>query len=191
VPDREPAPFLVVKQMSLHELLSSRQGSISEAWCDRILETYPPQTVVVMKRQGDPFANPVGQTIRTATAEIVEGLVAGRAPEALREPLDRIIRIRSIQDFTPAQAIGFLFELKRIVRAELPTGVEDEVARELLAFEGRLEQMTLLGFDIYVGCRERYFEVRVSELKRSIASKLRRLGDPDLEDGSKTRDAGE
>jgi len=177
--------------MALLELLSRRKEAVSRRWCDRILDTYPPQTATVMKRRGDPFANPVGQTINTATAEIVDGLAAGRPLAELGAPLDRIIRIRSIQDFTPSQAIGFILELKPILRAELQGDLDAETAKELEALEGQLEQMTLLGFDIYVGCRERYFEVRVSELKRSIAAKMRKLGDPDLEDGSKTRDAGE
>lgn len=177
--------------MALVEFLSQRQDSVSRRWCDMIMETYPDQTATIMKRRGDAFANPVGQTINTATTEIVAALVAGAAVADLQAPLERIIRIRSIQDFSPSQAIAFTLWLKDIIRAELGPRAEKTTLRELRELEGKLEDMVLLGFDIYVGCRERYFEVRISELKRSISSAMRRMGNPDLEDGSTTRDADE
>jgi hypothetical protein len=177
--------------MALLELLSQNSTSVAKRWCDMIMETYPDQTATIMKRRGDVFANPVGQTINTATAEIVDALLSGAAIADLHAPLERIIRIRSIQDFSPSQAIAFTLWLKDIIRAELGPRAEKRTLQELRELEGKLEDMVLLGFDIYVGCRERYFEVRVSELKRSISSKMRRLANPDLEDGSTTRDADE
>ena len=32
------------------------------------------------------------------------------------DALDGIIRIRSIQDFTPSEAVGFIFDLKTVIR---------------------------------------------------------------------------
>lgn len=177
--------------MALLELLSQRKDSVSRRWSDGILETYQPQAAKVMKRRGDPFANPIGESVRTATAEIIEGLAAGRTARDLVAPLERIVKVRSIQDFTPSQAIGFILELRGIIRDELAGLLDSQMARELQELEAGLEQLTLLGFDIYVACREQYHEVRVSELKRSIASMVRRAGNPDLEGRSKTRDADE
>ena len=51
------------------------------------------------------------------------------------EFLDRIIRIRAIQQFSPSQALGFLFPLKAVIRELLEKeSAESSMGAELLEF---------------------------------------------------------
>jgi hypothetical protein len=178
--------------MALAELLSQRKTTVSRKWRDRIADSYPAKTAAIFKRERDPFANPVGQTILTATEEIVDVLIARASFAELSSPLEKLVRIRSIQDFSPSQAVSFVFELRDVVRKELAEALDEEPVRsEFEQFEEQIEKLALLAFDIYVACREQYFEVRISELKRSIASVMKRVADPEIANMSKTRDAGD
>ena len=47
----------------IRESLSRKRSRIVEKWFDRIIETYPEDTSKFLKREKDPFANPVRSTI--------------------------------------------------------------------------------------------------------------------------------
>lgn len=168
--------------MALSELLSERSTAIWQAWRDRVLATYPAKSAELFKKGKDPFANPLGHTVATETRRIVDALIAGLDPAELGEPLEKIVKVRAIQDFSPSRAVAFAFELEDVIRDELATELaDDRIRAELRDFEARLRTLGLLAIDLYVASRERLYEVRVSELKRSISTLLRRAGNPDLE----------
>ncbi len=78
----------------------------------QIFDTYPADTSRFLKGEKDMFANPVGHTI-TANAEyILEGLIKGADAASLSAYLEQIIRIRAVQDFTPAAGSVFHEQLK-------------------------------------------------------------------------------
>ena len=84
--------------------------------------------------------------------------------------LDKVIRIRAVQDFTPSQALAFIFDLKRLVREELGGEIrEGQLSEELRRFEEEIDKVGLLALDIYMKCREEIYEVRVKEVKRSVS----------------------
>ena len=85
----------------------------------------------------------------------------------IRAALDEIIRIRSVQDFTPSQAVAFVFLLKKAVREELGDEIEREgLYGELLRFEDRVDDLALLAFETYMRCREDLFALKAEALKR-------------------------
>ena len=84
-----------------------------------------------------------------------------------------IIRIRSIQDFTASQAVAFTFKLKDVIREELagkmqgrPADAQSRLREELHAFETRIDELSLLAFDVYMKCREKLYEIRTNEIKK-------------------------
>jgi hypothetical protein len=159
------------------ELLSQRKGVIAGRWLDRLVESYPADAANFLKKKGDRFANPVGTTLARGTAAAVEALFDGAAGDALREALEPMIRIRAVQELSPSSAVAFVFELKEVIRevigrADRDTAIEDELRR----VEARIDRMALLAFDIYAACREQVADIRVSELKRTVAHVLRRSG---------------
>jgi hypothetical protein len=75
--------------------------------------------------------------------------------------------LRAVQDFTAGQAVSFPFLLKKIIREECKadcTRCPDEFAD----LEARIDELTLLAFELYVKCRERLFEIKYNEAKRSM-----------------------
>ena len=112
-------------------------------------------------------------------------------PQRLTPALDKVIRIRAIQDFSPAVALQFALALKSLVRDELaePISAGQVTAEELQQFDVTVEQLLLLAFNIYMQCREQLYELRVSEVRNQSARLLQRANilwtAPEQEDNSK------
>ncbi len=168
--------------MTLRELLIERQAALCERWLDAILGEYGALTASRWRRERDPFANPIGHALTTGLPQLLEavrdeGEPSGGAVTALED----IVRIRSVQDLAPSRAIGFVYLLRGAIRqefaAELAGGAH---AAELAEVDARVEQLALLAFDTYVGLREQAYQLRQEELRRSVASILRRWGGGEL-----------
>ena len=173
------------------ERLQQRRAAIHERWLGRTLETYPPDAAVFLKRQRNPFANPVGQTVAAGTRVILDSVLDGADPGTIRSHLEEILKIRAVQEFSPAVAVGFLFLLKDAIRDELAS--EEFAAGDRLELEqldARIDRVALLAFDIFVQCREKVYELRLAEVRRNLgvpASWMKRsrrarfVGDPESE----------
>ena len=105
--------------MKLDDLLNEKKKTILENWFHAILESYPPDSINFFKNKKDQFQNPVGHTISEGIASIFDGLLGDFCREDIAAPLDRIVKIRSVQDFSPAQAVGFAFLLKDVIRNQV------------------------------------------------------------------------
>ena len=137
-----------------------------QTWLDLLLSTYPPETVRLLKKETNQFANPVGHTFTTALGEILDEFLGENSPEKLAPLLDRIIRIRAVQDFSPSQSLAFIFSLKKIAAEILAEAGEGIEARDdLSAFDAKVDELALLAFDVYMRCRQNLFEVRMREHK--------------------------
>ncbi len=137
-----------------------------ERWFQLILETYPADTSGFLKQEKDRFINPIGYTISQEIEVLYDELLQEMNPDKLAACLDNIIRIRAVQDFSPSQTVAFIFLLKKAIREELASKIaENRVLEELLKFESKIDKLVLLAFDIYMKCREKVFEIRVSEVK--------------------------
>ena len=161
--------------MVLEHLLSQERAAILERWFQLILETYPADSSRFLKQEKDRFTNPVGYTVSQEIKTLYDELLQGTNTDKVATCLDNIIRIRSVQDFLPSQAIAFIFLLKTAVREKLSTEIGKKGAfEELLKFESRIDKLALLALDTYMKCREKLFEIRVDEVKaeRQMALKL-------------------
>ena len=152
----------------LKGLLKENETAIVQKWLDCVLETYPADSANFLRTQKDQFANPVGNTIKEELRSVFHELVHEDGNEGVKAFLDKIIRIRAVQDFSPAVAIAFVFDLKNIVREVIGKGVESQnVYGALSLFEARIDEMGLIAFNIYSECREKLYELRVREVKSS------------------------
>ncbi len=162
--------------MALKEFLVREKSTILKKWFDRILLTYPEETQSFLEKQKDPFVNPVGSTILEGIEGLYDELLEGGGFSKASFFLDNITRVRAVQDFSPSAAIAFIPFLKRIVRDELPRDAgEYHLLEDLGEFERRIDELTLLAFDIYMACREKLYEIRVNEIKNRSARMLERL----------------
>jgi hypothetical protein len=156
-----------------HMILSDKKEAILKRWLDRIVDSYPAEAAKLLKNNPDPFANPLGQTIAREIEPLFNQLLGEELDEqALRSHLDGIVRIRAVQEFSASEAVAFVFGLKAVVREVLG---ETADRNELLDLEARIDRMALLAFDVYMGCREKIWELKASELKKRADLLLERV----------------
>jgi hypothetical protein len=161
--------------MTLKDLLHSKKAAIHKRWLEKTLETYAPDASAFFEKQKDQFANPVGQALRTGTQTMLDSLLGEMDADVICRALEEIVKIRSIQDFTPAQALSFVFSLRQVIREELGQDLDPSRLSELAEVDNRIDQLALFAFDIYAKCRERLYDIRVDEVKRSVSGLMRRL----------------
>ena len=161
--------------MTLDDLLKKKRSSLLSRWLDRIIETYPADTKKFFENQKDQFANPVGYTISREIAKLFDELLQAINPDRVTQILDGIIKIRAIQDYSPSQALAFIFQLKDVIREDLETEVkEHELWEELLQLESKVDKVALFAFDNFMGCREKIYEMRVHETNNQVSGLLKR-----------------
>jgi hypothetical protein len=169
----------------LADLLNKRKKLALQKWFDAALETYPADGRKFLGDKKNRFRNPVGASIYEGMEGLYQRILDGADLESedFVRFLDHIVRIRAVQEFSPSQALGFLFSLKTVIRemvkSEAPA---NGLGEELLALERRIDQLVLLSFDKYMECRERLFEIRIREIRDSTGRTWERIcrkyGDP-------------
>jgi ribosomal protein S15P/S13E len=111
---------------------------------------------------------------------LFDELLKGLDSERTAQPLAEIVRVKTVQDFIPSEAICFVFELKQILRDHLKEELQDgKYYRELLEVERNIDRMALLTFDIYVKCSEKLFEIRANEIRNQTHMLIRRVNEMD------------
>ena len=161
--------------MELKSLLTEKRATILKKWFDLILDTYPADTSNFLKKQKNQFANPVGHTISEGIEGLLDGLLEEADSDKVSPFLDSIIRVRAIQDFTPSEAIGFIFLLKQVIRESLYKEIrEHQMYDELLRLETRIDDLVRISFDVYMKCREQVYELKANEVKKMTFRLLQR-----------------
>ena len=159
-------------RLSLAGLPRERRDDVARRWVADILASYPAEAAALFSREQDPFANPVGRCVRAGAQAIVAALCDGMDPEAVRSGVREIVQVRAVQQFSPAQAVGFVFQLRPLLlealRAEGGAGAEVTV-EELAALDAAVDAVALAAFDVFTECREQVSRLRVEEQKRRVA----------------------
>jgi hypothetical protein len=150
----------------IQDLLKENKAIILERWFDLILETYPANTASMMRKDKNQFTNPVGSTLSREIEVLFKNLCAGGQDEKCQSSLDSILKIRSVQDFSPSKAVGFIFLLKRAIGETLKNEIcKESVMDEWLKFQSRIDDLALQAFDIYMDCREKICEIRINQAR--------------------------
>jgi hypothetical protein len=160
----------------LKEFLVRHKEAILDSWLTLILETYPPNVSQLLKKEKDQFLNPVGSTLRHNVQIIMDGLAEEKPARDVSGALEALIRLRAVQDFTPAEATAVVFLLKQAIRGQLQAAKQDlgRCLEELWALESRIDAYAGRAFDLYMACREKIFEIRVHEIKNRTFKLLER-----------------
>ncbi|WP_339136319.1 MAG: RsbRD N-terminal domain-containing protein [Candidatus Electrothrix sp. GW3-4] len=150
--------------MNISEAFKNKEKKIIDTWVERALDSYT--SADFFKQSKDQFANPVGANIRVGLTKIFHLILAEADAQDFAEPLDQVVRIRAVQEFTPAQAVAPLLELKWVVKQVFSA---DEKCRSLLPelnpFDRDVDRIALMAFDMYMNCRDRLYQARIRELK--------------------------
>ena len=160
----------------LETLLIQNRTTILKRWFDLILETYPADTVNLMRKEPNQFKNPVGATFSREIETLFKALCEEVQNGECRASLDAILKIRSVQDFSPSKAVGFIFRLKKAIEETL----ESEIYREQnieawRALQSRIDGLALRAFDVYMDCREKICEIRINQAKAEKEMALRMM----------------
>ncbi len=138
------------------------RARILEQWLDRTLDCYAGETVAFLQREPDPFRNPVGQTLQQNLTVLLQELFNGPDLATVQPALAAMVRLRAVQELSPGQALGFLFQLRPILREALPLP-------QALALDAGIDQLVLLAFEEYLRCREQLAAIRLNESRRALA----------------------
>lgn len=150
--------------MDLRTALEAKKKAILKVWIERTLDSYT--SPGFFKKAVDPFANPVGSNISAGLTRLFEALMGASGVEAYAQPLDQVVRIRAVQEFTAAQAVAPFLELKWVIRQVFGA---DQATKPLLAgldhLDCEIDRIALAAFDVYCQCREQLYRNRIAELK--------------------------
>jgi hypothetical protein len=161
----------------LKGLIEKKKTDILRHWFEATIQTYAPDTAKFYKGQKDPFANPVGHTSSENIPLLLDQLLHDFDPDAIKSHLDPIVRIRAVQDFTASQATAFVLKLKEILRDCLADELQDALRlKELLALESRIDQLSLMAFDVYMECKEKVYEIAANETRNQTFRAFKRAG---------------
>ena len=150
--------------MTLHTLLEEQRAYILEHWVKLLLATYSPDAARIFGKQKDRFANPIGYNVKAGLAELFE-VLAGEELPVLGRQMEELVKVRAVQQFTPSEAMSFVFMFKDIVREFAEKQKVEPEAEALERLDRRVDQVALQLFDLYMASRERLHKVRIQELE--------------------------
>jgi plasmid stabilization system protein ParE len=171
--------------MDLHKQLAQNKNAIIKLWFETLMDTYPADTAQFLRSQKDAFANPVGQNSLQSLKDIFDHIIEKFDPRTARSIIDPIIRIRAIQDFTPAEAVRFVFDLKTVIEKTIQSGTNGLTYQRALYH--RIDRLGLLAFDVYMQCREKIYDLKANEMRKRTFKAFDRAGlikEPDDEPSS-------
>jgi hypothetical protein len=167
----------------IYDILRQRREIILKDWRKSALDFYRAGVFNPAEKEADRFSNPLVYTISTALETILDELIDGIHTTRSDEALEDVVKIRSLQSEKPSTALNFLFSLKKIFKDELNgAGGERDDFAEVEKLNSALDNLVLTGFDIFMKCRERIYEIRSNEIKRRSYKLWERAGisDPSL-----------
>lgn len=160
--------------MTLLAKLHTMRDAIVRRWSDLTLAMCASDSQKFLKEVNDPFANPMGTTIRAEIERLFDALLEMLPEEEVITHLDPIIKIRSIQDAPTSEVVSFVFQLKEVLRDEFAKDWTDpHLLKQHLEFENRIDRLALLAFDRHASYQRRIADIRVREAKARVATLLR------------------
>lgn len=151
--------------MEIQKFLAENHHSICAQWTEAIINTYPEEGAKFFSGSANQFSNPVGHTFRSNVERIYKVLVSGGDVSECATDLDGILRIRAVQGFAPSVALCFLPALKEVVHRQIEKAYPSESADAVLyEFNVRVDRLTMIGFDLYMSCREILWQQKANQL---------------------------
>ena len=149
----------------LIDFLRENRTSILQEWFDQTVNTYEPEMTRFLKKEKNQFSNPVRNTIINSLEKIYDGILQENDNRDQND-LEQIIKVRAVQDFSPSDALSFLFDLKRIIRSDITNrNLDEEFMKELFDLDERFESIYKRAFNIYNECRIKIHEIKIAEVK--------------------------
>jgi len=162
--------------VKLVKLLEKSKVSIVKKWVKSFADSYAKETSTFLIKKSDEFANPVGDVVKYALNALYDDFLQDQ--NDIKKHLEPIIKIRAIQPFTPSKAISFIFSLKNIIRDDLQKELakSESLQKELFFIDSKIDEMCLAAFDNYMECKDKIFQIQISEVNDKAFRALERAG---------------
>lgn len=170
--------------MKALDILRNYKKEAANRWTEAVFATYPLETTGFLRTKSDPFANPVAHMTRQAAAVLFDAMIGEETePQEVKNALERFVKLRAVQKFSPGQSMAVFYVMKPILRElAMPEMLAKGQLDAWLEVESRLDTLVLLAFDIYMNARETLAESRIKEI-RSRHAQLERWAQT-LENGN-------
>jgi hypothetical protein len=162
--------------MQLNRLLETKKNFIVKKWFEQVMNSYAPDTSMFFKIQKDSFANPVGATANAVLKELLDAILEKKDGDTISTIVDPLVRIRAVQNFSPSQAVGFILTLKQTIRDVLKNEIPHISLDEFYSLEDEIDKAALVGFNIFMACREKIYDLRTNEERNKIYKAFARAG---------------
>ncbi len=155
--------------MQLKQVVKQNRTQFAKQWFQATINTYPPQSAKILGKDVDRFDNPVGAVTRETIEDVINLIIEDFDQDTLETTLDPVIRIRAVQAFSPAEAVSFVFALKKIGEDI----IDDSLMHE---FDMLVDKIALAAFNRFMKCKEEIFLLKATESKRRIHRAFERAG---------------
>ncbi len=158
--------------MNLDKVIQDKKSQIISLWIQKFTDTYPHESARFFRDGPGQFSNPVGYTFHTCLDKIFDELFLEFDPEKMRGHVDPVVRIRAVQGFVPSEAVCFVPMLKQSIWEICGRDISGRGLMDgWVEFMERLEKLTNISFDVYMGCREQIWKQK-AEFMNSRTHKL-------------------
>lgn len=159
--------------MKTIDIFRRHRDEVTRLWTEAVFSTYPLETNGFLRTRDDPFCNPVAHMTREAAGALYDAAIGESVSVAsTKAALDRFVKLRAVQKFTPSQSLGVFSLMKPILRKHVLPDLGRKLD-EYLDVESRIDSLTLLAFDMYVQDRETLAESRITEIRTQYAQLAR------------------
>ena len=160
----------------IDRVIAEHRDEILKRWIDHTMEGYPEETAKFLRSKTDPFANPVGAGLREGLEILLDGVLRGVEPEELSSAMDRVIRVRAVQELSPSTAVGFIFDLRGLLR-DFFSGTNAGTKESFDIIDQRIEHLGMYAFDVYMSCREQMWAIRAQEIRNQSVGIMERVAE--------------
>lgn len=153
-----------------------KRNKIFEQWYEDIVRTYPRDSNILLNDTTKQFTNPLAYNLHLESKAIFDAIFEDKYLELIDKPLINILKIRAVQDFSSAEAVGFIIDLKKAFRNVLNSSGTSYI-NFLQIIDDRVDKIMLKAFDIFMQVRERIYEIKANEVKNRTFRMIERLNE--------------
>ena len=157
-------------QRVLAKLLATRRDAVVEAWWEKVLELYDERARNLLRRNEDPFTNPLRSTFVSAIERIVDSLAAGQDIDTARDAIREVVKLRAVQEVSPGEALDSFLVFRKALK-EVAEDSWDEVAEEAMAAQDALLRFAA---DEYLEAQKLILDIKYREQVRRFHLLMRR-----------------
>ncbi len=154
--------------MALTTVSAATRDRFLEEWLACTLGTYPEQTSRFLREEPDPFRNPVGHTLDVSLRGLTVELFGGFDRARVTAWLDPVIHLRAVQDFSSADAVGFVALARCAADRVAERGSQGIGPGALDVLGTRIDEMVLIAADLLDRCHEEIHAIGARAARRRV-----------------------